>query len=723
MNFQQTHILWFLFLLLIPLIIHLVNFQRTRVLAFPGVYRLIQQIQVAQQQRKLQNWLIWLCRTLALFCVIVAFALPTCNDKAGIKNGFDRYILVVDNSLSAAVKDEEGISFEKMRSEIQQFLKGLPQDQLVCLITQSSDDYSGWLTAQEVSEIVDTITCTVQCSGWVQWKLQVEKAIRLGESNFNLIRSRTKVLVFTDLEQSTANGIINNGVNPEKLKGTASNARDTNTIHANKSGVIGEEWQLVQYPLAAINHISVDTAFTTGGEDSASVPSVIVRLKNYGSKVSTTSISLKSMGKVVGNKQVEIQAEGTSEVQLPIALKDAKENLNTDKTRIEGQGFVIEKIEDAFPWDDKLFIHTVPAWKLKVGVIGSNSQIERMFAVQSSLVMASISRPIVPKLLEEYQSLVLIGLDGLNSNEMAALKDYMDAGGVIFQCFNDVSVNGKVNVATPFGQLKGKNKLDEFLIDKTGFSNPIFRNAFKDLPDDGTITPNFSYSLQFSDLEDYNSVLVGENGTALLLQKNWGTGSYWLWANALNKGSEAWLKSPWSLPVFTEVISSNNKRDFPLFGLLKSSGIVQIPGIKPNKERSVTITYLGTEDKMKLLQNKPKSWIKEWQQDMRGTGGIYWGAEPEFPGFYNVVSSGEGRLIAMNIGRNESAMRGISDVDFVLQKLGILNFQRVEAGALRQATDKSNSQKTWKYFLWVSVIFLVLEVVLQWFKNKSVKQG
>ena len=722
MDFQQTHILWFLFLLLIPLIIHLVNFQRTRVLAFPGVYRLIQQIQVSQQQRKLQNWLIWICRTVALTCIILAFALPTCNDKFGNKNDFDRYVLVIDNSLSASVRNDDGMSFEKMRSEIQQFLKELPQDHLVCLITQSTDDNTGWLTAQEVSTIVDTITCSIQYSGWLQWKSRVEKAIKLGESNFNLIRSRTKVLVFTDLEQSSAVGILNNGINPRQMD-KSSIDRDTNSARKNSIAENAEEWQLVRYPLVKVNNVSIDTAFTTGAEDSSSVPSVKVRLKNYSSQVSSVSLTLKSSGKVLGNKKVEIEAEGSSLVELPINLKDATVNRNSQKIKVEGQGLVVEKVEDAYPWDDKLFIHTVPAWKLKVGIIGRNMQLERMFAVQSSLAVSAVTRPIVPKQLAEYQSLVLIGLDGLNTSEMMALKDFMDAGGVIFQCFNDVPVEGNVTVTTPFGLLKGKNKSEKFLLDKSGFANPVFRNAFNDLPDDGTSTPEFTYNLQLSNLTDYNSVLIGENGSAMLVQKKWGTGSYWLWVNALNKGSEAWMRSPWSLPVFTEIISSNNKNDNPLFGQVNSSAVVKIPGLKPSKERSVSITYLGTEGNSISTQKNAKSWIKEWQQDILGNGGVYWGTEPDYSGFYSIVSSDEGRLLAMNIGRNESALREIEDVDFISEKLGIINFQQVETGMLRQATDKSNSQKTWKYFLWFSVFFLVLEIVLQAFKNKSVKQG
>ncbi len=721
MNFQQTHILWFLFLLLIPLIIHLVDFQRTRVLAFPGVYRLIQRIQVAQQQRKLQNWLIWLCRTLALLCVIMAFALPTCNNQNGNKNGFDRYVLVVDNSLSSAVKDDNGISFETMRAEIQQFLQGLPTDQLVCLITQSSDDLSGWLTAQEVSTMIDTLTCSVQYTGWKQWKLQVEKAIKLGESNFNVIRGRTKVLVFTDLEQSTATGLAGFGLETQKSKGDTSDSVNSNKSNVGNNGINLEEWQIVRYPLAKINHVCIDSAYSNGGEDSATGPSVKVRLKNYSSKESSVSISLKSLGKVAGNKQLVMPADGIAIVEFPITFTEVKENQEKDKSQIEGQGFVVEKDEDDFPWDDKLYLHTVPQWKLKIGILGRNTQLERMFSVQKSMEISLINEQITQKSLEGFHSIIIIGVDGFNTSETAAIKDFMDAGGVVFQCFNDAPNLGSFTLSTPFGLLKCKNKVDEFRIEKAGFSNPIFRNAFRDLPDDGTSTPVFSHSVELMEDGDFNPVLVGENGVDLLLQKNWGAGSYWLWSNALSKGSEGWMKSSWSLPIFSEIISINNKKDFPLFGLVKTSGIVQLPGLQPTKERSVSISYLGTDFYNQLSQNGVMSWIKEWQEDMLGIGGVYWGGDPSLPGFYNVRSNGKGRLLAMNIGRTESSMKEIDDLELVFQRLGIMNFEEVEPGTLRQATDKSNSQKTWMYFLWFSIIFLLLEVVLHWSKNKSVK--
>lgn len=720
MNFQQPHILWFLFLLIIPLLIHLINFQRTRILAFPGVYRLMQRLQAAQQQKKIQNWLIWLVRTLALLFLILAFALPACNTNISDKRGFDRFILVIDNSLSANVQGTDGTAFDKMKAEIQQFLLGLQSNQLVYVVTQSRDEGTGWLSAPEIASMIDSLECSVQYNGWPQWRDQVERAIVVGESNYNVQRDRTRVMVFTDVEKSSFRGLVSQEQRV-KFKNKADSGSLSRGISINPRNQ--EQWQIIRYPLAKVNNVSIDTAFTNLGGDTSSVPAVKVRLINYGGEAADVSVSLKSQGTILSNKSLQLAANESSIIELPISIKEGLSEKSKGNRKLTGQGFVVEKSPDDFPWDDHLYLHSTPQWNLRIGMLGVNSEFQRLFSVQQSATIETITRPISLNSLRNLQALCLLHSNPLTAEEQGVLKDFMDLGGVVFQLFTDVSDSRSRIAISPFGPLEMKNQAGDFHIDKNGFSHPVFKGAFSKLPDAGTSTPTITHRLIFNDVADFNSILTGENGEILLLQRNWGSGSYWIWASVLQRGSEAWMKSPWVLPVFTEIVSANNKRNFSLYGLVKSETMVAIPGLNPSKDRGVALGYLGMQldDKLGLLEKS--SWIKEWQQELSGMGGVYLGDQPELPGFYSIESDGSRRLLALNYGRIESGLKEVTEVQTMVELLGISDVQQLEYGAVKQATDKSDGNNTWATCLWISVFFLIVEVILQRVKNMSIKQG
>lgn len=715
MNFQQPHIVWFLFLLIIPLLIHLINFQRTKVLQFPGVYRLKEKLKVAQQQKKLQNWLIWLCRTLALLFLILAFSLPTCNSSDADKGGIDRYILVVDNSLSAKVVGPDGVPFEKMRVELRKFLASVGSNQLVYLIVQSSDEGSGWMPPEEISKIMDTLDCSVQYNGWLQWKNQVEKAVKIGADNFDVQRARTQVMVFTDLEASTARGVAR--VSEVKSK----SEKESRTESAMLSDL---KWRLFRFPLwTDIQNISIDSAWSQLNLDSSQVPSVYAQVSNHGKGNASVSIAYKSAGKLLGSKRIELQGNSVAKIDFPLANASVVTTKKPAANEREGQGFIFEKGADAFPWDDRLYAHSTPEWSLRVGVFGTNGSMEKLLSVQKNISIDRISRPVTAEKVRKIQALCVLENTQLTEEERGVIQDFMDAGGVVFQSLNDAPISGAFVLNTPFGGISAINKKEELYVDNDGFSHPVFRGAFSELPGKETSRPLITRRFELKDVGDLIAVLVGDGGEPILFQQNWGKGYYWLWASGLVNGSESWMSSPWVLPVFTELISANNRRNYPLYGVVKLGSIVTVPGFNSVKEGGITMDYLGDDFQRRVAAKSQATWMKEWQQGINGMGGLYLGDQPEWPGFYSVASGEDKRLLALNISRMESGMKRIENEVELFDQLGLSGIQRFDGSEVRQASDKAENSNGWKLFLWLTIVFLALEVAIQWRKNISSKQG
>ena len=95
----------------IPLIIHLFNFRRPREVNFSSLV-FLQELQKSTMRRvQVKQWLLLLLRTLAIACLVLAFARPTLTGNlAGTlaSRGATSTAIVIDNSLSMTLRDAQG---------------------------------------------------------------------------------------------------------------------------------------------------------------------------------------------------------------------------------------------------------------------------------------------------------------------------------------------------------------------------------------------------------------------------------------------------------------------------------------------------------------------------------------------------------------------------------------------------------------------------------------
>ena len=107
MQFKYPEILFFLFLLLIPLLIHLFQLQRFKKEAFTNV-KFLKKIELeSRKSSKLKKLLILLSRMLALAALIIAFSQPYINKNEGLQK--KKTIVYLDNSMSLQALGESGI--------------------------------------------------------------------------------------------------------------------------------------------------------------------------------------------------------------------------------------------------------------------------------------------------------------------------------------------------------------------------------------------------------------------------------------------------------------------------------------------------------------------------------------------------------------------------------------------------------------------------------------
>lgn len=133
MEFVHPERLWFLFLLLIPIAIHLFHFRKRKTLYFSSL-RFIQFLEKEQQStRKLKHLLVLISRLLAITAIIFAFAQPELKNNSVQKSGKNALLIYLDNSFSMSATGTEGSLFSEGRELAKRIINQVQPDTRVLI--------------------------------------------------------------------------------------------------------------------------------------------------------------------------------------------------------------------------------------------------------------------------------------------------------------------------------------------------------------------------------------------------------------------------------------------------------------------------------------------------------------------------------------------------------------------------------------------------------------
>src|SRR5690606_5154291 len=134
MQFKHPEILYALFLLVIPIIIHLFQLRRFQKVAFTNVQFLKNITLQTRKSSQLKKWLTLITRLLLLACVIFAFAQPFIahTDSFNTKN---ETVIYLDNSYSMQAKGSNGTL---LNTAIQDLIEHLDEKEPITIFTNDN---------------------------------------------------------------------------------------------------------------------------------------------------------------------------------------------------------------------------------------------------------------------------------------------------------------------------------------------------------------------------------------------------------------------------------------------------------------------------------------------------------------------------------------------------------------------------------------------------------
>lgn len=136
MEFLYPNMLYALFALLIPVVIHLFNFRRHKTVYFSNTSILKTIEQENKKTKKLKDLIVLITRMLFIAALVVAFAYPYKKNNNAINNNVDNLIAIyIDNSMSMQSYSSEKTLFDDARSSAVKLVENLNQAQKFVLLS------------------------------------------------------------------------------------------------------------------------------------------------------------------------------------------------------------------------------------------------------------------------------------------------------------------------------------------------------------------------------------------------------------------------------------------------------------------------------------------------------------------------------------------------------------------------------------------------------------
>ncbi|QXD17098.1 BatA domain-containing protein [Rhodocaloribacter litoris] len=397
----------------IPLIIHLFNFRRPKRVDFSSLAFLKELQQTTMQRVRIKQWLLLALRTLAIASLVLAFARPTLTgDLAGTVGGraATAQVIVLDNSLSMALRDEQGSYLDQARALAAGIIEQMaPGDEVTLLMTAESSPADP-VAYQHPGPALDALAGVEVHPGAATLAHTLDRAARLLAGAPQLNR---EIYLLSDLQRTT----LGDSAGTEVPDGRVTRPAEIRVALL----PVGTR----AYPNVAVTEVRVVSRIVEAGQP--------VRLEatlvNYGtSRLEDYVASVFLEGERVAQAAVDLEPGAATDVAFTV----------TPQQRGWLAGLVqIE--DDAFEYDNaRHFTLHVPARRRLLLVRGEEQRtdyIELALSPELAPGRLAFQTEVIPESalaatgLGVYDAVILVGPRTLSSGEVAALVRYVEAGG------------------------------------------------------------------------------------------------------------------------------------------------------------------------------------------------------------------------------------------------------------------------------------------------------
>lgn len=503
MQFKHPELLYFLFLLVIPILVHLFQLRKFKKEFFTNVKFLKELSIQTRKSSKIKKYLLLATRLLLLACLIFAFAQPYFKAK-DTTNAKNELFIVLDNSYSMQAKGQKG---ELLKRAVQDLLEQVPENSNFSLIT---NDENYWDTN------IRAIEKDLQTLKYSAIPFSLEAALTKIKSRKTF--ENKDIFVITDAI----------GLNKNHL--------ENNTKNDKTYFVIPKAEQLKNIAIDSVflsqtldNFYEIGVQFSSNLEEDKAIPVAIYNQKEL-------------IAKTILN------------------LKKNKERLNFTIPKEDFHGYV--NINDnSLAFDNTLYFSiSKPKTNavLSIGEIEKSNFLSRIYTQPEFSYSNSTITTLDYSKLNNQDAIILNELHNIPVALQTNLKSFAEKGGNIILIPSDKNDISNLNAFLNFfGGIQYANlENQEKKITKINFSNPLFSNVFEK-----KIT-NFQYPnvvKSFVIKSSYPEVLGYDNQSAFLTSIQKQISNIFIFSAPINKTNSNFQNSPLIVPTFYKMALNSDK--------------------------------------------------------------------------------------------------------------------------------------------------------------------
>ncbi|WP_445733709.1 vWA domain-containing protein [Mariniflexile sp.] len=496
MQFKHPELLYALFLLLIPIIIHLFQLRKFQKVAFTNVAFLKEATLQTRKSSQIKKWLVLCTRLLLLTAIVLAFAQPfTSNTNAF--NTKKETVIYMDNSFSMQAKGREG---ELLKRAVQDIISNIPEDENISLIT--NDD-----TFRNTS--LKAIKNNLLQMGYSSNKLSLEAALLKSRTFFSKQTNTLKNLVFiSDFQQD----------------GNDFNIKTDSTLYV----------YLVKLEPINTTNITIESANIS--ETTATAIQLKVLLKNSGTAIENLPVSLFNNEVLIAKTSVAINDKTETTFSLPIG-KEINGKITIDDANLQ--------------FDNTLYFNINKTSKVNVLVINAedDSFLKRIYSANEFNVTSTVSNQLDYNIINQQRLIVLNELNSIPNALSVALKSFTEQGGsVVVIPSKTIEKASYSTFLTHYGSNFNSLTETEKSITTINYSHPLFSNGVFEKQ-----VSNFQYpkvnSFYNVASNKVSSILQFEDGKPFLYQNN----NLFVFTSALNTANSNFKNSPLIVPTLYNI--------------------------------------------------------------------------------------------------------------------------------------------------------------------------
>lgn len=699
MTFLNPSILFALFAISIPIIIHFFNLRKLKKVEF-STLMFLKELQKSKMKRiKLKQLLLLLFRILVITFLVLAFANPVYKGIAGDSSTSSASLIIIDNSFSMSAKDVYGDYLDQAKVSANDIISTLnPSDEITIIASSEFGKSSSAYWTNTFPDYKDSI-----------------KNIAISFNDFNLPQCI-----------ENAKDIISKSSALNKNIYILSDFQKNNFIDISSSNPIADYSVFaVNIGKREVNNVSLDdfkieSAIIEQGRD-VKLSVNVHNFSQYGLSNKTLNIYSRGIDSnfvLKGEKVVDLQSSENKKVELTFKAEKSGNNSGMIELAIDNAQ------DDEIKYDNKIYFSFFLPEKFKIGLIGNDTKFIKLAVESASSLLTDSSKRqfnlfdvselnTLPSNLSNYNIVFLSGQDRFSSSDTEALSSYISNGGTAYffpsQSADINSYNAlftKLNSAH-LGNINSDMEANKSVkIGRVNFEHPLLSGIFKNEKLNFT---SDKFILDSPELKSFYSITPGEKDVTLIELSN---NKPFLTENNVGQGR-----------VLLSSVSANDKMsDLPMKSIFVplivrsifySQGNINNTSYTIGKNNVISINQLfRVNSAINPLKNK----ITYSPSISSSYIALPYSNFSSVPGMYSFTDSSNSKYsFALNFNSNESNL-GKADTKQI-ESFFKIYFKNVKVvNDINQVKEIVKEAKfgieLWKYFLILALIFVAAEIIL-----------